>query len=97
MNTVVLRALWASLPEAYVAETPAVVLGVAAPSDPCFKTEKASDSLWRPFDAMFDLHPGIHFLGPHDPCKIPVLFVSRHQRIARKLHVSDRAPRSPAL
>ncbi len=48
---------------------------IASLSDPRFKIEKASESLWRPFDAMFDLHPGIYFLGPHDPGKIPVLFV----------------------
>ena len=35
----------------------------------------SADSLWRPFDAMIALHPGVYLLEPHDPRKTPVLFV----------------------
>ena len=43
--------------------------------DPRFKEERATDSLWRPFDFIFDIGPGVYFLEPYDAHKIPVLFV----------------------
>jgi pimeloyl-ACP methyl ester carboxylesterase len=43
--------------------------------DPRFKEEQASNSLWRPYDFIFDVGPGVYFLEPFDAKKIPVLFV----------------------
>jgi pimeloyl-ACP methyl ester carboxylesterase len=43
--------------------------------DPRFKQEYATDSLWRPYDFIFDVGPGVYFLEPYDARKIPVLFV----------------------
>jgi pimeloyl-ACP methyl ester carboxylesterase len=43
--------------------------------DPRFRQELASDSLWRPYDFIFDVGPGVYFLEPYDDRKIPVLFV----------------------
>jgi pimeloyl-ACP methyl ester carboxylesterase len=43
--------------------------------DPRFKKEYATDSLWRPYDFIFSVGPGVYFLEPYDARKIPVLFV----------------------
>ena len=43
--------------------------------DPRFKEEQAANSLWRPYDFIFDVGPGVYFLEPYDERKIPVLFV----------------------
>jgi len=43
--------------------------------DPRFSEETATNSLWRPYDFVFDVHPGVYFLHPYEPEKIPVLFV----------------------
>jgi pimeloyl-ACP methyl ester carboxylesterase len=44
-------------------------------SDPRFADAVARDGLWRPFDFLFNGKPGIYFLEPYDPDKMPVLFV----------------------
>jgi len=43
--------------------------------DPRFGEEHATNSLWRPYDFIFDIGPGVYFLEPYDAHKIPVLFV----------------------
>jgi hypothetical protein len=43
--------------------------------DPRFREERATSSLWRPYDFIFDVGPGVYFLEPYDARKIPVLFV----------------------
>jgi pimeloyl-ACP methyl ester carboxylesterase len=43
--------------------------------DPRFREEQATNSLWRPYDFIFDVHPGVYFLQPYEAGKIPVLFV----------------------
>jgi len=43
--------------------------------DPRFYESVAEDGLWRPFDFLFKGRPGVYFLEPYDPNKIPVLFV----------------------
>ena len=48
---------------------------VAALDDPRFREEHATNSLWRPYDFIFDVGPGVYFLEPYDALKIPVLFV----------------------
>ena len=48
---------------------------VAALSDPRFAEANARDSLWRPLDFVVAQHPGIYFLEPYDPARVPVLFV----------------------
>ena len=44
-------------------------------ADPRFDLTKSPDGLWRPYDYMLTSHPGVYFLEPYDPRKIPVLFV----------------------
>lgn len=44
-------------------------------NDPRFKEEHAAGSLWRPYDFIIDVGPGVYFLEPYDARKIPVLFV----------------------
>ena len=44
-------------------------------NDPRFHDEQAADSLWRPYDFIFDAGPGVYFLEPYDRGKIPVLFI----------------------
>jgi pimeloyl-ACP methyl ester carboxylesterase len=44
-------------------------------NDPRFKEEHAVNSLWRPYDFIIDVGPGVYFLEPYDSRKIPVLFV----------------------
>jgi pimeloyl-ACP methyl ester carboxylesterase len=48
---------------------------VASLDDPRFSETNAADSLWRPYDFIFDVGPGVYFLEPYDANKIPVLFV----------------------
>jgi pimeloyl-ACP methyl ester carboxylesterase len=48
---------------------------IAAMDDPRFTDEVGVIGLWRPFDFVFEYRPGIYFLEPYDPKKIPVLFV----------------------
>ena len=43
--------------------------------DPRFREEQATNSLWRPYDFIFDVHPGVYFLQPYEAGKTPVLFV----------------------
>ena len=48
---------------------------VATLDDPRFREEHATNSLWKPYDFIFDVGPGVYFLEPYDARKIPVLFV----------------------
>jgi len=48
---------------------------IATLDDPRFTDEVGEMGLWRPFDFVFEYRPGIYFLEPYDPKKIPVLFV----------------------
>ena len=43
--------------------------------DPRFAPEVASAGMWKPYDFLVQAHPGIYFLEPYDPGRIPVLFV----------------------
>lgn len=44
-------------------------------NDPRFSGENAEKGLWRPFDFLWETKPGVYFLEPYHPEKIPVLFV----------------------
>jgi pimeloyl-ACP methyl ester carboxylesterase len=44
-------------------------------ADPRFELSKSPDGLWRPYDYMHTSQPGVYFLEPYDPHRIPVLFV----------------------
>jgi pimeloyl-ACP methyl ester carboxylesterase len=44
-------------------------------TDPRFDLTKSPDGLWRPYDYMLTSHPGVYFLEPYDPKRVPVLFV----------------------
>ncbi|MDF2458762.1 MAG: hypothetical protein K0S79_1178 [Nitrospira sp.] len=48
---------------------------VVALNDPRFSADHAANSLWKPYDFIFDVGPGVYFLEPYDARKIPVLFV----------------------
>ena len=48
---------------------------VAKLSDARFDREIASSGLWKPYDFLVHVRPGIYFLEPYDPGRIPVLFV----------------------
>jgi pimeloyl-ACP methyl ester carboxylesterase len=43
--------------------------------DPRFDAENGKLGLWKPFDFVFDVGPGIYFLEEYDDEKTPVLFV----------------------
>lgn len=43
--------------------------------DPRFADDVASSGMWRPYDFLLQAHPGIYFLEPYDPSRLPVLFV----------------------
>ena len=43
--------------------------------DPKFGAETGSMGMWRFADFLFEVGPGVYFLEPYDPKKIPVLFV----------------------
>jgi pimeloyl-ACP methyl ester carboxylesterase len=52
------------------------VSGEVAPlSDPKFAPEIGAAGLWRTYDFLLQVRPGIYFLEPYDPKKIPVIFV----------------------
>jgi pimeloyl-ACP methyl ester carboxylesterase len=52
------------------------VVGVVATlADARFSEAKGEDSMWRPLDFVVEGLPGIYFLEPYDPNKVPVLFV----------------------
>lgn len=54
----------------------AIAVGeVASLSDPRFSRENAEKGLWRPYDFIWEARPGLYFLEPYNPEKIPVLFV----------------------
>ena len=44
-------------------------------ADPRFDLTKSPDGMWRPYDYMRTSPPGVYFLEPYDPSRIPVLFV----------------------
>jgi pimeloyl-ACP methyl ester carboxylesterase len=44
-------------------------------ADKRFSQQNAEDGLWRPYDFLSVSRPGIYFLEPYDPKRIPVLFV----------------------
>ncbi|HVY05654.1 MAG TPA: hypothetical protein VHB46_06720 [Burkholderiales bacterium] len=48
---------------------------VTTMDDPRFADGNGMMGLWRPFDFMQTVRPGVYFLEPYDPHKIPVLFV----------------------
>jgi pimeloyl-ACP methyl ester carboxylesterase len=48
---------------------------IAELGDPRFAPEMARMGLWKPYDFLFDVGPGIYFLEPYDSDKVPVLFV----------------------
>ena len=48
---------------------------VTSLDDPRFSDENGLLGLWKPFDFMFAVRPGVYFLEPYDKRKIPVLFV----------------------
>ncbi len=52
-----------------------VVGEITTLADPRFDLSKSADGLWRPYDYMHASQPGIYFLEPYDPHRIPVLFV----------------------
>ncbi|HET7910198.1 MAG TPA: alpha/beta fold hydrolase [Nitrospira sp.] len=54
--------------------------------DSRFKEEHAADSLWRPYDFIVDVGPGVYFLEPYDAAKIPVLFVHGINGTPRNFH-----------
>jgi pimeloyl-ACP methyl ester carboxylesterase len=43
--------------------------------DPRFDREVATKGMWQYYDFLLEGRPGIYFLEPYDPTKIPVLFV----------------------
>ncbi len=44
-------------------------------SDPRFAREIGASGLWKTYDFLLQVGPGIYFLEPYDPKRIPVLFV----------------------
>jgi len=58
-----------------------ISLGISTPGslasldDPRFSRENASKGYWKPIDFIRESHGGLFLLGPHDPGRIPVLFV----------------------
>ena len=54
-------------------------LGVACEvftlDDPLFSREIATKGMWKFYDFLLETRPGIYFLKPYDPGKIPVLFI----------------------
>ena len=48
---------------------------VTSLDDPRFAPEIAREGMWQYYDFLLDTEPGIYFLEPWDPKKIPVLFV----------------------
>jgi pimeloyl-ACP methyl ester carboxylesterase len=48
---------------------------VATLDDPRFAPEVGIQGMWQYYDFLLEAHPGIYFLQPYDPKKVPVLFV----------------------
>jgi pimeloyl-ACP methyl ester carboxylesterase len=48
---------------------------VAALADARFDESVAQEGMWKYYDFILDTQPGIYFLQPYDPARIPVLFV----------------------
>ena len=48
---------------------------VATLDAPRFDPEVGVTGMWQYYDFLLQTHPGIYFLQPYDPKKIPVLFV----------------------
>jgi len=48
---------------------------VVSLSDARFDLAVAESGLWRPYDFIYKVHPGVYFLEPYAPEKTPVLFV----------------------
>lgn len=48
---------------------------IAAIGDPRFSVENGKLGMWQPVDFALGKYPGIYFVDPYDPEKIPVLFV----------------------
>ena len=48
---------------------------VTSLDDPRFAQEIASSGMWKPWEFLLHVEPGIYFLEPYDPSRIPVLFV----------------------
>jgi pimeloyl-ACP methyl ester carboxylesterase len=48
---------------------------VTSLDDPRFSERIASSGMWKPWDFLLHTEPGIYFLEPYDPSRIPVLFV----------------------
>ncbi len=43
--------------------------------DPRFSAENVRSGMWAPYDFLLNAGPGVYFLEPYDPKRIPVLFV----------------------
>jgi pimeloyl-ACP methyl ester carboxylesterase len=43
--------------------------------DPRFDRQVAASGMWKPYDFLLHSQPGIYFLEPYDPDRIPVLFI----------------------
>lgn len=43
--------------------------------DPRFSAENVRSGMWTPYDFLLHAGPGVYFLEPYDPTRIPVLFV----------------------
>jgi pimeloyl-ACP methyl ester carboxylesterase len=48
---------------------------IASFDDPQFTTDAGGSGLWRPLDFLSHNQPGIYFMEPYDPNRIPVLLV----------------------
>jgi pimeloyl-ACP methyl ester carboxylesterase len=44
-------------------------------ADPRFSAENVKAGMWAPYDFLLNAGPGVYFLEPYDPTRIPVLFV----------------------
>ncbi len=44
-------------------------------ADPRFSAENVKAGMWAPYDFLLTAGPGVYFLEPYDPARIPVLFV----------------------
>jgi pimeloyl-ACP methyl ester carboxylesterase len=59
---------------------------VATLDDSRFDPEVAAKGMWQFYDFLLDGRPGIYFLEPYDPKKIPVLFVHGIGGTPREFH-----------
>jgi pimeloyl-ACP methyl ester carboxylesterase len=53
----------------------AAVGEITSLADPRFSPASAEQGLWRPFDFLMEGKPGLYFLEPYSPGKMPVVFV----------------------